>query len=73
MNLTALQALWATYSGHQLHMLAAIEDLSTPRRRIVKMADDETRFKVMNRTNSSFRHDEFIIMGNEITNFVSRS
>ena len=54
MNLTALQAHSATYSGHQLHMLAAITIVFTSRRRVVKVADDEIRFNLMNMTNSSF-------------------
>jgi len=35
-------------------MLAAIENGFTPPSRDVKQADDETSFKLMNMTNSSF-------------------
>lgn len=54
-------------------MLAAIENVSTPPLRDVKQADDEGSFKLMNMTNLSFRHDEFIKMTNENARFVRES
>jgi hypothetical protein len=42
-------------------MLATISLVIAPRLMIVKMTDDEGSLKLMDGTNSSFRHDEFVI------------